>query len=65
MTIQDKMARSHPSLLRGQVWCKKCGSTRMVNSGKALTYGWPKCCGHTMTIDSPEEQQSLLKRSHR
>jgi hypothetical protein len=21
--------------------------------------GWPKCCGYTMTIDSPEEQKRL------
>ena len=25
-------------------------------SGECMRYGWPKCCGHTMTIDSPEER---------
>jgi hypothetical protein len=27
-----------------------------------MRYGWPKCCGATMTIDSPEEQAFLAAR---
>lgn len=45
-------------LRRGQVWCRKCGATRKVNSADAIaSKGWPKCCGHTMTIDSPDERR--------
>ena len=50
------MVAGDAKLARGQVWCCKCGSTQMVNSGGALRNGWPKCCGETMTIDSPEER---------
>ena len=42
-------------LKRGQVWCRTCGSTQRVDSAKCLAHGWPKCCGYTMTIDSPME----------
>lgn len=56
MGFYQELAGSHPKLARGQVWCRSCGSTRLVNSGKALANGWPKCCGYTMTIDSPEER---------
>jgi hypothetical protein len=27
-----------------------------VNSSTCMAGGWPKCCGYTMTIDSPEER---------
>lgn len=53
--LYQKLANSHPSLRRGQVWCRTCGSTRQVDSAVALRTGWPKCCGHTMTIDAPGE----------
>ena len=58
-TLHDRLARSHPSLERGQVWCRTCGVTQRVDSTYALRHGWPKCCGYTMTIDSPEEQKRL------
>ncbi len=54
MSLHDKIANSHPSLKRGQVWCRNCGSTETVNSSEALRSGWPKCCGQTMTIDHPD-----------
>jgi len=50
---------THPSIQRGQVWCRECGGTQKVNPAYSLQHGWPKCCGYTMTIDSPEEQQRL------
>lgn len=56
MSLYDKLARSHPSLERGMVWCRQCGRSQRVDSAVALASGWPKCCGYTMTIDSPEEQ---------
>lgn len=59
--LYDKLARSHASLERGMVWCRQCGNSQLVNSALALATGWPKCCGYTMTIDSPEEQARLAK----
>ena len=52
--IQDA-ARSHPSLTRGQVWCRTCCFTRKVDASVAMRLGWPKHCGYTMTIDSADE----------
>lgn len=57
----EAASKSHPSLTRGQVWCRSCGSTRKVDSADCLRSGWPKCCGYTMTIDSPSEQAALLR----
>lgn len=54
--LHEKMARSHPSLERGRVWCTECGASRRVDSAEAMRSGWPLCCGYTMTIDSPEER---------
>jgi hypothetical protein len=48
-----------PQLRRGIVWCMTCGRTRRVDAGGALAHGWPKCCGYTMTIDSPEERAAF------
>ena len=59
MTMYDEMANSHPSLQRGMVLCRECGRSERVNSSSAMQNGWPKCCGHTMTIDSPEEQKKM------
>lgn len=55
-TIHERIAASHPSLRRGMVRCRSCGVIQRVDSASALRHGWPKCCGSTMTIDSPEEQ---------
>ena len=57
--VHDRMAQSHPKLASGQVWCTRCGHTQRVNTPGALRHGWPKCCGYTMTIDSPEERSAL------
>lgn len=54
--LHEKIAGSHPKLARGQVWCRTCGRTQKVNTPGALQHGWPKCCGFTMTIDSPDER---------
>jgi Zn finger protein HypA/HybF involved in hydrogenase expression len=48
-------------LARGQVWCRECGRTQRTDSAEAMRHGWPKCCGYTMTIDSPEEQKRLAE----
>lgn len=55
MLNYEKLAGSHPSLKRGQVWCRTCRRTLLVKSAQCLQTGWPKCChGHTMTIDHPD-----------
>lgn len=57
--LHDTLATAHPSLTRGQVWCRTCGYTEQVSASFAMKHGWPKHCGATMTIDSPEEQLAL------
>lgn len=54
--LHARLAESHEKLRRGQVWCRRCGSTKRVDAEVALRTGWPKCCGNTMTIDAPGEQ---------
>lgn len=49
-------AAAHPKMIRGKVWCRRCGAEKLVNAAKCLVDGWPVCCGHTMTIDSPVER---------
>lgn len=55
----ESIVEQVPQLKRGQVWCHECGHTEQVNSGEALRSGWPKHCGYTMSIDSPEERAAL------
>lgn len=56
-----KIVDQVPSLKRGIVWCTVCGYSQNVNSVNALQTGWPKHCGYTMTIDSPEERQNFIQ----
>ena len=58
-TMHEDMAKSDNKLTRGRVWCVTCGKTRRVDSAQCMQHGWPKCCGQTMTIDSPEERKEL------
>jgi hypothetical protein len=51
----DSVVESVPQLKRGLVWCRKRKVQQAVDSRDCLRHGWPKCCGETMTIDSPEE----------
>lgn len=49
-----------PQFKRGKVWCAHCGRMERVDAVKAtMGGGWPKCCGETMTLDSPEERARL------
>lgn len=59
MSLHETIANSHPSLQRGIVWCRTRGRSQRVDAAGALRNGWPKCCGYTMTIDSPDEQGRL------
>lgn len=54
LALHEKIASSHPSLRRGKVWCRSCGTEQEVDPAGCLRNGWPKCCGHTMTIDHPD-----------
>lgn len=59
MTIASQI----PAIARGRVWCTVCGRSRLVDGAQCLSRGWPKCCGYTMTIDSPHER--LARRALR
>lgn len=61
----SKIVQQVPQLRRGFVWCLHCGRTAQVDSARALQHGWPKCCGYTMTIDSPEERRAMEKKQTR
>ena len=52
----NKTLQQVPQLARGIVWCRTCGQQQKVDSGLCLSSGWPRCCGYTMTMDSPEER---------
>lgn len=39
-----------------KVYCKTCGRSEAVDAAHCLRKGWPRCCGYTMTIDSPDEE---------
>lgn len=62
MSLIERLEKCHPSLARGLVWCRHCkrGPVKVDNG---LANGWPKCCGYTMTIDSPAEQVALKARA--
>lgn len=57
MIPYQRKADSVPQLARGIVWCTVCGRKRQMDSAICLSSGWPKCCGYTMTVDSPHERQ--------
>lgn len=62
--IHEHIAADVPQLRRGIVWCTVCGHSERVNGANALRNGWPKHCGFTMTIDSPEERSLRIKGDH-
>jgi|GEM_PF-4398906 len=55
----QKVVAGSDKLKRGIVWCTECGVHRHVDSEDCFKHGWPKHCGYTMTIDSPEEREAL------
>lgn len=59
--IHQKIVERVPQLRRGRVWCYRCGKTQKVDSANCLAHGWPKCCGETMSIDSPSERAKLRR----
>lgn len=59
--LNEKMAAEIPQFKRGKVWCRICRRSQRVDSAFALSHGWPRCCGYTMTVDSPEERAALAQ----
>ena len=59
LSIHERIADAVPQIKRGRVWCRTCGRDQSVDGANALRFGWPRCCGFTMTIDSPDEQVAL------
>ena len=59
MNFYSEAVGNSPKLSRGQVWCFQCGRTEHVDSCECLQDGWPKCCGQTMTLDSPQERSDM------
>ena len=57
MNMYEDMAK----VCGNRVWCTKCGATQKVDAAECLRYGWPKCCGYTMTIDSPKKRKALAE----
>lgn len=60
--LYESLGDCHPKLSRGRVWCHECGATMRVDSAACFRTGWPKCCGYTMSIDSPEERAALAAK---
>lgn len=61
MTVYDDIAAASPTIARGQVWCTVCERMQRVDGAQCLRSGWPKCCGYTMTLDSPRERAAVAK----
>lgn len=61
--LHGRLANCHPKLARGRVWCHACGHTERVDPAFSLRHGWPKCCGSTMSIDSPHERALQSKEA--
>jgi hypothetical protein len=53
--LHEHLAKSHPALERGMVWCERCLGRQLVDSADALRHGSPRCCGYTMTLGSPDD----------
>lgn len=63
--MYSEMAKAHPSLERGMVWCRTCGRSERIDSAACLRSGWPICHGETMTIDHPSTWIEIKDGPHR
>jgi hypothetical protein len=59
MILHEKIASEIPQLRRGIARCRTCDRSWRVDTTQSLASGWPKCCGYTMTIDSPEKRAAM------
>ncbi len=59
MNLYKTLENCDPKLKRRMVWCKKCGRSQKVYSVKCFQFGWPECCGETMTIDAPIKRRKV------
>ena len=44
----------HPLMEKNELSCRNCGKKIKYDNRVAMEYGYPKCCGYTMTIDKFE-----------
>ena len=56
MDFYAQAVADNDKLRRGRVWCLTCRRSQLVDSAECLRMGWPKCCGYTMSLDSPDER---------
>lgn len=49
--IHDKLAEAAGLGPRTVVRCRLCGHEETVDGATAMRFGWPKCCGQTMSLD--------------
>jgi hypothetical protein len=47
----DAMYKDMAAGLPKSVKCSECGRKLDVDPELCLRYGWPKCCGYTMSLD--------------
>lgn len=62
MTFADDL-NSIPQVKRGLVYCHECRRVQSFAGTNPFCDGWPKCCGYTMSLDTPEERDTLLASS--
>ena len=60
--LHQRIANDVPKIKRGKVWCIQCKRMKLVDGAECLRSGWPKCCGQTMTIDSPQWRAAHAKK---
>ncbi len=56
MNLDDDL-NAIPQVKRGLVYCHECGRQESIEGKNCFRTGWPKCCGYTMSLDSPEERR--------
>ena len=42
----------HSLMKKNELSCRHCGKKIKYDNRIAMKYGYPKCCGYTMTVDN-------------
>ena len=56
--IHQKIADNVAEMVPNFVECDRCGQKQAVDFAKCLRAGWPKCCGETMKLNSPQKDEN-------